>query len=180
MAFEELQPRMFSFNNPFGACEECHGLGVKMEFDPDLIIPDKTRCLADGAVAPYRNPMDGYRGQYLATVAKHFGFSPMTPIKDLTEEQYNALMNGSTERMHFSVSARNGDAQWSHNGEWEGLLPQTARLYAQTQSEWRKRELERYMRVFTCPACKGKRLKEKVLAVRIGGRSIIDVTPSST
>jgi excinuclease ABC subunit A len=179
MAFEELQPRMFSFNNPFGACEECHGLGVKMEFDPDLIIPDKTRCLADGAVAPYRNPMDGYRGQYLATVAKHFGFSPMTPIKDLTEEQYNALMNGSTERMHFSVSARNGDAQWSHNGEWEGLLPQTARLYAQTQSEWRKRELERYMRVFTCPACKGKRLKEKVLAVRIGGRSIIDVTDLS-
>ena len=141
LAFEELQPRMFSFNSPFGACGECHGLGVKMEFDANLIIPDKDRCIADGAVAPYRNPMDGFRGQYLATVAKHFGFSALTPIKDLDKRQYNALMYGSGERMHFSMSMKNGDAQWSHNGEWEGLLPQTARLYAQTQSEWRKREL---------------------------------------
>ena len=176
LAFEELQPRMFSFNSPFGACEDCHGLGVKMEFDADLIIPDKDRCIADGAVAPYRNPMDGFRGHYLATVAKHFGFSVLTPIRDLTKEQYDALMYGSPERMHFSMSMRNGDAHWSHIGEWEGLLPQTARLYAQTQSEWRKRELESYMRVFPCPTCKGKRLKEKVLAVRINGRSIIDVT----
>ena len=179
LAFEELQPRMFSFNSPFGACDECHGLGVKMEFDADLIIPDKDRCIADGAVAPYRNPMDGFRGQYLATVAKHFGFSPLTPIKDLTETQYNALMFGSSEKMHFSMSTRNGDAQWSHNGEWEGLLPQTARLYSQTQSEWRKRELESYMRVFPCPACKGKRLKDKVLAVRVSDKSIIDVTDLS-
>jgi len=179
ITFEELQPRMFSFNSPFGACEECHGLGVKMEFDPDLIIPDKERCIADGAVAPYRNPMDGFRGQYLATVAKHFGFSVLTPIKDLTREQYNGLMFGSAEKMHFSMSAKNGDAQWSHNGEWEGLLPQTARLYAQTKSDWRKRELEGYMRVSDCPSCKGKRLKDKILAVRINGKSIIDVTDLS-
>ena len=179
LAFEELQPRMFSFNSPFGACDECHGLGVKMEFDADLIIPDKTRCIADGAVAPYRNPMDGFRGQYLATVAKHFGFSVLTPIKDLTETQYNALMYGSDEKMHFSMSTRNGDAHWSHNGGWEGLLPQTARLYSQTQSEWRKRELESYMRVFPCPSCKGKRLKDKILSVRISGKSIIDVTDLS-
>jgi excinuclease ABC subunit A len=179
MAFEELQPRMFSFNSPFGACEECHGLGVKMEFDPDLIIPDKERCLADGAVAPYRNPMDGFRGQYLATLASNYGFSPLTPIKDLTKEQYEALMFGSSKRMKFSMSMKGGDAEWSHTGEWEGLLPQTARLYAQTQSEWRKRELESYMRVSPCPACKGKRLKDKVLAVRIDGKSIIDVTDLS-
>ncbi len=179
MAFEELQPRMFSFNSPFGACEECHGLGVKMEFDPDLIIPDKNRCIADGAVAPYRNPMDGFRGQYLATVAKNFGFEVLTPIKDLTKEQYEALMFGSSKRMKFSMSMKNGDAEWSHTGEWEGLLPQTARLYAQTQSDWRKRELEGYMRVSHCPACNGKRLKDKVLAVRISGKSIIDVTDLS-
>ena len=176
MAFEELQPRMFSFNSPFGACEECHGLGVKMEFDPDLIIPDKDRCLADGAVAPYRNPMDGFRGQYLATLARNYGFSPLTPIKDLTKEQYEALMFGSDKRMKFSMSMKGGDAEWSHTGEWEGLLPQTARLYAQTQSDWRKRELESYMRVSECPSCHGRRLKDKVLAVRIDGRSIIDVT----
>ncbi|PKG33037.1 excinuclease ABC subunit UvrA [Methanoregula sp.] len=176
MAFEELQPRMFSFNSPFGACEECHGLGVKMEFDPDLIIPDKERCIADGAIAPYRNPMDGFRGQYLATVAKNYGFSVLTPIKDLTKEQYEALMFGSSKRMKFQMSMKNGDAEWSHTGEWEGLLPQTARLYAQTQSDWRKRELEGYMRVSPCPACNGRRLKDKVLAVRIDGKSIIDVT----
>ncbi len=179
LAFEELQPRLFSFNSPFGACEECHGLGVKMEFDADLIIPDKNRCIADGAIAPYRNPMDGFRGQYLATVARHFGFDALTPIKNLTEEQYNALMYGSSDRMKFSMSMKNGDAHWSHTGEWEGLLPQTARLYVQTQSEWRKRELENYMRVFPCPACKGKRLKDKVLAVRINGKSVIDVTDLS-
>ena len=179
LAFEELQPRMFSFNSPFGACPECHGLGVRMEFDPDLIIPDRRRCIADGAVAPYRNPMDGFRGQYLATVAKHFGFDVMTPIKDLTADQYNALMYGSSERMKFAMSMKNGDAYWSHTGEWEGILPQTARLYSQTQSEYRKRELESYMRVFDCPTCSGKRLKKKVLAVRINGRSIIDVTDLS-
>ena len=179
LAFEELQPRMFSFNSPFGACEECHGLGVKMEFDPDLIIPDKERCIADGAIAPYRNPMDGFRGQYLAVVAKNYGFSVLTPIKDLTKEQYEALMFGSSKRMKFQMSMRNGDAEWSHTGEWEGLLPQTARLYAQTQSDWRKRELEGYMRVSPCPACNGKRLKDKVLAVRIDGKSIIDVTDMS-
>ena len=179
LAFEELQPRMFSFNSPFGACEECHGLGVKMEFDPELIIPDKERCIADGAIAPYRNAMDGFRGQYLATVAKNYGFSAMTPIKDLTKEQYEALMFGSSKRMKFQMSMRNGDAEWSHTGEWEGLLPQTARLYAQTQSDWRKRELEGYMRVSPCPSCNGKRLKDKVLAVRIDGKSIIDVTDMS-
>jgi excinuclease ABC subunit A len=88
-------------------------------------------------------------------------------------------MYGSSERMKFSMSMKNGDAHWSHTGEWEGLLPQTARLYSQTQSDYRKRELEQYMRVFDCPSCKGKRLKEKVLAVRIGGKSIIGVADLS-
>jgi excinuclease ABC subunit A len=127
MAFEELQPRMFSFNSPFGACEECHGLGVRMEFDPDLIIPDKERCIADGAIAPYRNAIDGFRGQYLATLARNYGFSALTPIKDLTKEQYEALMFGSDKRMKFSMSMKGGDAQWSHTGEWEGLLQTAAR-----------------------------------------------------
>ena len=112
---------MFSFNSPFGACESCNGLGIRMEFDPDLIIPDKELCIADGAVALYRNAIDGWRGQHLAAVAKHFGFDVFTPMKDLTEEQYNALMYGSDERIQFSMSMKNGDAYWSHNGQWEGL-----------------------------------------------------------
>ncbi len=179
MAFEELQPRMFSFNSPFGACEACNGLGIRMEFDPELIIPDRELCIADGAVSLYRNAIDGWRGQHLAAVAKHFGFDVFTPIKDITEEQYNALMHGSDERIQFRMSMKNGDAYWSQNSTWEGLIPQSVRLYGQTNSEYRREELEKFMKVLPCPACRGRRLKEKVLAVRISDRSIVDVTDLS-
>ncbi|HMK16510.1 MAG TPA: excinuclease ABC subunit UvrA, partial [Methanomicrobiales archaeon] len=177
--FEELQPRMFSFNSPFGACEGCNGLGIQMKFDPDLIIPDRDRSIAEGAVALYRNYIDGYRAQYLGAIAKHFGFSVLTPIKDLTPEQYNAPMYGSSDRIRFSMSMSNGDAHWSHTGAWEGLLPQAERLYKQTQSEYRRHELEKFMQVSPCPVCGGKRLKRKVLAVKVAGRSIVDVTDIS-
>lgn len=179
MAFEELQPRMFSFNSPFGACEACNGLGIRMEFDPDLIIPDKDLSIADGAVALYRNAIDGWRGQHLAAVAKHFDFDIFTPIQNLTDEQYSALMYGSNDRIQFSMSMKNGDAYWSHNAAWEGLIPQSVRLYGQTNSEYRREELEKFMRVLPCPKCEGKRLKEKVLAVRIAEKSVVDVTDLS-
>lgn len=177
--FEELQPRMFSFNSPFGACETCSGLGIRMDFDPDLIIPDKSLCIADGALAIYRNAVDGWRGQYVGTVAKHFGFDVFTPIKDITEEQYNVLMHGSTKRIKFSMTMKNGDASWSHMGQWEGLLPQSERLYKQTQSDYRRRELEKFMRISPCPTCNGKRLKEKILSIKVNDKSIIEVTDLS-
>ncbi len=176
MAFDELQPRVFSFNSPFGACEACNGLGIKMEFDPDLIIPDKDLCLADGAVAMYRNSYDGFRGQYLGAVAKHFGFDIFTPIKNLGQEQYNSLMYGSDERIQFRMSMKDGEAYWSHNGCWEGLIPQAERLYHKTESEYRREELERFMKILPCPSCGGKRLKDKVLSVKISDKSIVDVT----
>ena len=179
MVFEELQPRMFSFNSPFGACEACNGLGIKMEFDPELIIPDPNLSIADGAVALYRNHVDGWRGQYLAAVAKHFGFDIFTPIKDLTPDQYAALMYGSRDRINFSMSMKNGDAYWSHRGHWEGLIPQSERLYHQTNSDYRREELERFMKVLPCPRCGGRRLKEKVLAVKVAGMSIADVADLS-
>jgi len=179
IAFEELQPRMFSFNSPFGACEECNGLGIRMEFDPDLIIPDRNKCIAEGAVALYRNYVDGYRVHHLAAVADRYGFSLLTPIKDLTEQQYRVLMYGSNERLRFSVEARNGDSSWSHTGRWEGLVPQAERLHSQTRSDYRRRELEKFMRVLPCPRCGGRRLKEKVLAVKVAGKSIVDVTDLS-
>lgn len=115
---------MFSFNSPFGACEECNGIGIKMEFDPDLIIPDRGLSMADGAVAMYRNFLDGYRVQQLAAVAGHFDFDIFTPISDLTEAQYSVLMYGSSETVKFDMTMKNGDAYWSHKGTWEGLLPQ--------------------------------------------------------
>jgi excinuclease ABC subunit A len=179
LVFEELQPRMFSFNSPFGACESCSGLGIKMDFDPDLIIPDKNLCIADGALAIYRNAVDGWRGQYVGAVARHFGFDVFTPIKNLNQKQYNVLMYGAKDRIKFSLSMKNGDASWSHIGTWEGLLPQSERLYKQTHSDYRRREMEKFMRISPCPICNGKRLKEKVLAVKIGDKSIIDVTDLS-
>ncbi|HZX44127.1 MAG TPA: excinuclease ABC subunit UvrA, partial [Candidatus Nanoarchaeia archaeon] len=171
LSFEELQPRMFSFNSPFGACEECHGLGIKMDFDPHLIIPDETKCIADGAVMLYRNAIDGWRGQYLGAVAKHLGFDVFTPMNKLNEKQYKALMYGSDERIKFEMKMKGGEANWSHMGYWEGLVPQSERLYQQTESDYRKRELEKFMRISDCPRCKGKRLKEKILAITINKRS---------
>jgi len=179
LTFEELQPRMFSFNSPFGACEECHGLGIKMDFDPELIIPDRRFSIADGAIMLYRNAIDGWRGQYLGAIAKHFGFSVFTPIQELSEKQYNVLMYGTTERIKFSLVMKQGDASWSHMGAWEGLLPQAERLYKQTESDYRRRELEKFMRVSPCPVCGGRRLKRKILAVTIGGRCIIELTELS-
>jgi excinuclease ABC subunit A len=176
LSFEELQPRMFSFNSPFGACEECNGLGIRMDFDPALIIPDPSLSIADGAVALYKNYVDGYRTQYLAAVARHFGFSVLTPVSDLTPGQYEALMYGAPDQIRFSVHGKGGDTSWSHTGAWEGLLPQAERLYHQTQSEYRREELEKFMRVSPCPKCGGKRLKEKVLAVKVGGKNIVEVT----
>ncbi|MDR0981581.1 MAG: excinuclease ABC subunit UvrA [Methanocalculaceae archaeon] len=177
LSFEELQPRMFSFNSPFGACPTCNGLGIQMKFDPELIIPDKTKSIADGAIAIYRNFLDGYRVQYLDAVAKHLGFTMMTPIEELTEDQYNGLMYGTDDTIRFTMTSKN--AEWSHHGQWEGLLPQTERLYRETKSEYRKDELEKFMRVLPCPECHGKRLKNHVLAVKINGKSIADVADLS-
>ncbi len=179
MIFEELQPRMFSFNSPFGACETCHGLGIRMDFDPDLVIPDKKLCIADGAISLYRNVMDGWRIKYLGSVAKHFGFDIFTPIKDLAEDQYNVLMYGSNEKIKFNMVSRGGDAQWSGHGAWEGLIPQSERLFKQTESEHRRRDLERFMRITPCPSCDGKRLKRKILSVKIANKSIADITDMS-
>jgi len=179
LAFEELQPRMFSFNSPFGACETCHGLGINMEFDPDLIIPDKTVSIADGAIKLYRGVHDRWRIKYLGAVAQHFGFDIFTPIEYLSEQQYDSLMYGSPETISFNLSMRKGETMWSGSRQWEGLIPQSERLYKQTESDYRRRDLERFMRVSPCPACNGKRLKDKILAVKISEKSIADLTDLS-
>ena len=179
LSFEELQPRMFSFNSPFGACETCHGLGINMEFDPDLIIPDKDLSIADGAIKLYKGVHDRWRLQYLGAVAKHFGFDIFTQINHLSEKQFDVLMYGSYERIHFNLSMKQGKTNWSGEKQWEGLIPQSDRLYKQTESDYRRRDLEKFMRVYPCPSCNGKRLKPKVLSVKISDKSIIDITDMS-
>ena len=179
LIFEELQPRMFSFNSPFGACEDCHGLGIKMDFDPDLIIPNKALSIADGAIALYRTIRDSWRNNYLGAVAKHYGFDIFTPIKNLNERQYRAIMYGSSDPIKYNFVMKNGDAHYSHIGTWEGLIPQSERLYKQTESQYRREDMERFMRISPCPTCKGKRLKKKILSIKIANNSIIDITDLS-
>ncbi|MCF8013017.1 excinuclease ABC subunit UvrA [Candidatus Woesearchaeota archaeon] len=176
LSFPELQPRMFSFNSPFGACETCHGLGIKMEFDEDLILPNKDLTIADGAIAIYRNAVDGWRGQYIAAVAKHHEFDIFTPIKNLSQKNIDIILYGSTQKMKFNMSMKGGEANWSSHGTWEGIIPQSERLYHQTESDYKRRELEKFMKITPCQTCKGKRLNKKTLSVTIHNKSIIDIT----
>lgn len=173
LAFEELQPRMFSFNLPFGACPDCHGLGVKTEFDPDLILPDKSLSIMDGAIKLYGKMDTTWRSQQLAVVGKEFGFDIFTPIKDFSSKALVILLYGS--KIPLKGRWSNGAIMNFENG-WEGLIPQSERLYKQTESDWRRRTMEKFMRSRQCQTCKGARLKEKVLAVTIQDKSIIDIT----
>ena len=176
MSFEELQPRMFSFNSPFGACDECKGLGVKIEFSPDLVIPDKNKSIMEGAIAIYGKMDLSWRGQQLQVVAKKHGFDIFTKIKDLTEKQLNVLLYGHSGSLLGRWST---GASMNFRGGWEGIIPQSERLYKTTQSEWRKHEFEKYMSSSPCPKCFGKRLKDKILAVTVHDKSIIDLTDLS-
>jgi excinuclease ABC subunit A len=150
-----------------------------MEFDPDLIIPNKELSIADGAIALYKTIRDSWRNNYLGAVAKHYGFNIFTPIKNLNERQYHAIMYGSSESIQFNLVMKNGDAYYSHIGTWEGLIPQSERLYKQTESEYRRQDMERFMRISPCPVCSGKRLKQKILSVKIASKSIVDITDMS-
>jgi len=176
LAFEELQPRMFSFNSPFGACEECHGLGVKTEFDPELIVPDESEAIVDGAIKLYGKMDNSWRIQQLGAVGKSFGFDIMKPVSKMSMRQFSVLMYGNERPVHGTWS--NGADMDMRNG-WEGLIPQSERLYKQTESDYRRRMLEKFMRSRTCPKCEGKRLKDKILSVRIGNKNIVDVTEMS-
>lgn len=175
IAFEELQPRMFSFNSPFGACETCHGLGVKMDFDSDLIIPNKNLGIIDGAIAVY-GKMESWRGQQLKAIGDQFGFDIYTPIKKFNPKQLDVLLHGSPTP--FKAKWRSGADMHFENG-WEGIIPQSERLFLQTDSDYRKRFLAKFMRTTPCPDCAGKRLKPKILAVKINEKNIIDITDLS-
>ncbi len=177
IVFESLEPRMFSFNSPFGACPVCHGLGEITEVTPDKVIPNKNLSIMDGALAVYKSTMDlSWRAQQLATVGRKYGFDVFTPIKDFTEQQLQVMLYGDREPINGNWS--NGATMWMRDG-WEGVIPQTMRLYRQTESEWRKEDIEKFMTARLCNACHGKKLQPVVLAVQILAKSIIDVTDLS-
>jgi excinuclease ABC subunit A len=176
ISFEELEPRMFSFNSPFGACGECNGLGVKSEFDPDLIIPDKSKTILEGAIAVYGKMDFSWRSQQLGAVGKKHGFSLVVPVEHYSKAQFKILMYGDATPIKATWS--NG-ANMDLKDGWEGLIPQSERLYSQTDSQWRKDNFTKFMRSHTCPKCKGARLKDKVLSVKVHDKSIIDFTSLS-
>jgi excinuclease ABC subunit A len=176
----ELQPRMFSFNSPYGACEECHGLGVKIEFDVDLVVPDKSKTLGEGAIAPWKNTVMGsYYSQLLEGLGRKYGFSMNTQFNVLTKEAQNAILHGSDEKISYRLESKSGDSTYEGSTVFEGVINNLERLYKQTQSEYRKQEMEKYMRELPCPSCKGNRLKDEILAVKVNGKSIIEVTELS-
>ncbi|MFA6088663.1 MAG: excinuclease ABC subunit UvrA [Candidatus Woesearchaeota archaeon] len=176
---EEIQPRMFSFNSPFGACEDCHGLGIKQEFDPDLIIPDKTKAIADGAIAVYKGVEEGWRLQKIGVVAKEHGFDLFTPINKLKKSQLDILLYGSEKEFNFKFTSKDKSSEYKFQGNYEGVIPEQERLYKQTESDYRRQELEKFQTVRQCPKCKGKRLKAVILAVKIIDKSIVDVCDMS-
>lgn len=177
--FEELTPRMFSFNVPQGACPECNGIGVKMEIDPDLIIPNKNLTLNEGAVTPWAksNKKENYYHQMLEAVSKHFNFSMDTPFNELTNEQQDIILYGCDDKIPFSFKRRNKSYQV--NRQFEGVIPRMERLYIETKSNYSRKYISKFMSDRKCHVCHGKRLRPEVLAVTVGGKSIADVVEMS-
>jgi excinuclease ABC subunit A len=171
----EIAPRTFSFNNPHGACPACTGLGIKLEIDPDLVLPDKDLSLEEGAIHPYQ-----WQNWYLYSVSemvRRHGFSMKTPIRDLTPEQINLILYGESE-LKYKYRNRYGNERLYSDG-FEGVIPRMERLYHDTESETSRSYIERYMVSKTCPVCHGKRLKPEALSVTIGDKNITDVTSMS-
>jgi len=162
-SFEELSPRIFSFNSPYGACATCDGLATKLELDPELVVPDREKSIKEGAVAAWKRGgmhMMIYYNRLLREVARHYGFSIDTPFKSLDRRIQKIILHGS------------GDEIWG--GRFEGVIPNLERRFRETESEYVKEEIAKCMSVLPCPACQGARLKPESLAVLIDGRSIAD------
>ena len=179
ISIPEIEPRSFSFNNPFGACPSCAGIGYKMEFDPELMIPDKSKSINDGAIAVlgWQSCMkDGsWTNATLVGLAKKFGFSLDTPWRDLPEKARDVLMNGSPEEFEIQYKSQSSVSKVAYRITFEGLMENTYRRYKETGERMRQ-EYEQFMRISPCKICGGKRLKKESLAVTVGGRNIYDVT----
>ncbi|HZU11583.1 MAG TPA: excinuclease ABC subunit UvrA [Chloroflexota bacterium] len=172
ISMPEIEPRTFSFNSPHGACPDCTGLGTRMELDPDLVIPNKHLSLAQGAVQPWARSgtSSPYYYSLLQGVADHYGFSTSVPVETLQPEHLRILLEGSDE----VISVRRG--RHTMHIHYEGILPNLARRHRETESEFMRAEIEQYMTSVPCPTCQGARLRPEVLAVTVGGRSIVELT----
>ena len=180
VSIEELTPRMFSFNNPFGACPTCTGLGMQYAIDPDLVLPDRSLSINEGAIrASGWSVKDGTIARmYFTGLAAHYGFSLDTPIKALPKKIVDIILYGNgKERFKVTRTGEYGHGEYS--ATFEGVIPNLQRRYEQTTSDWAKRELEVYMREIPCPTCGGKRLKPESLSVTVGDKNIVELTQLS-
>ncbi len=165
-AFPELEPRLFSFNNPFGACPDCSGLGVKMEFDPELVIPNPRLSFNEGAVAPY-NPKAAWHRSLFQSLADHFDFTLDTPFGDLPPDVLNALLRGSSEPLEVRYQNRRRNSSYRYTTRYRGILNDLRRRYRESSSPGVKEWLEQYMRHHDCSGCGGARLRREALAVTL-------------
>ncbi len=177
--FEEISPRMFSFNSPHGACPECNGLGSKLEIDPDLVVPYPERSINEGAIVPWSKSgkRDNYYHQMLEAVADHFGFSLDTPFRDLKEEHRRAVLYGTDEKIQFVFQRKN--RTYRVNRRFEGVIPRMERIYMETKSNYMRTYIGKFMSNHACPVCRGSRLRPESLSVTVGGKSIHEVTEMS-
>ncbi|HZK90996.1 MAG TPA: excinuclease ABC subunit UvrA [Stellaceae bacterium] len=174
----EIEPRLFSFNNPFGACPACDGLGTKLYFDAGLVVHDESRSLYDGAVSPWSHSSSPYYTQTLDSIARHFKQSMHTPWSDLPERMRETILHGSGSEP-VKMTYDDGLRKYSTDRPFEGVLPNMERRYRETDSAWVREELGRYQSAKTCEVCDGARLKPEALAVKIAGRSISEATALS-
>ena len=176
----EMTPRMFSFNNPFGACPECDGLGYTMKIDPDFVIPDKNLSIAEGAIVTLNiGNMHGWYQQCIEALGREYGFTMRTPIKDFTKKQMDVLLYGTGgKKIRVEYIHASGDRR-IYNSAWEGLINNYERRYKETNSAYIREEFEKYMSFKPCACCGGTRLKKESLAVTVGGLNISKVTDFS-
>jgi excinuclease ABC subunit A len=174
----EIEPRLFSFNNPFGACPKCGGLGVEQHIDADLVIPDKERTLRKGAIAPWAKSSSPYYVQTLAALGKHYKFTLDTKWKDLPKKTQEAILHGSGD-VEIKFSYDDGMRAYETKRPFEGIITNLERRYRETDSEWAREEIARYFTDVPCAACHGFRLKPEALCVKIGGRHIGEVSEMS-
>ncbi|PKL36614.1 excinuclease ABC subunit UvrA [Candidatus Peregrinibacteria bacterium HGW-Peregrinibacteria-1] len=182
----EISPRNFSFNSPHGACSNCHGLGTNLEIDPDLVMPNKSLSLSEGAIIPWstNNANMSWYNKIMEEVAKKHNFSVDKPISRLTEEQLNIILYGTgEEKYHVSINkySETTKSVYSNSYEttFEGVIPNLMRRHYETDSDYVRRKIEGYMRILECPACEGRRLKPEMLSVKIQDNSIVDTTELS-
>ena len=175
---EEIEPRLFSFNSPYGACSECEGLGVDLYVDPKLVVPDERLSLIDGAIKPWANSSSLYYAQTLAALAKHYDFSLDVDWKKLTKEVQNIILYGS-ENEEIKFSYDDGYEKYANKKKFEGVINNLERRYLETDSDWKREEIAQYQNEKECERCSGFRLKEEALCVKINDKNISEVTKFS-